>query len=172
MDLARFHRVKRRPVALRRHPGAARRDHPHRGLRQKRFDQQSVGHHTDVGTQAHQSDVEILRPRHLSQPFRQLPGAKGGFVDDEGLTQRFGNFWSQRPACCPFHTVDNRQIFALLRVEIVLCMGIPGGKNIAGRIFFDLTGHSVHNGLGLLCAQSSVDEIILHINDKQNLPHD
>ena len=156
-------------MALRGHAGAAAGIHIDGHLRQSGFQQQGVGDDTDVGAQPNQRDGghRLLIGVVSSDDVGQAGAAEGGLVDGL-LGQQVSNLRTDLPAVSAPDAVGDREKFSLLGVQVVVLMGVPGGQHPAGKAL-DPVSDLGHNGLCLFGAKSTVDKIILHINDNQKI---
>ena len=71
----------------------------------------------------------------------------------------------------PLDAVGDRQLPALLRLQIVLAVGIPRGDDVLQRVFIDHLDNLINNPFGLQGAEGAINKVVLHINDQQNFPH-
>ena len=129
------------------------------------FYDHGIGDHANVGTKSAQLD-----PGNLLTIGREKPGqiytAEGGLVYD-GLHIML-QFVSDLPAVCIFDAVYDLKLFALLGIHIVCTVGIPGidDRSIKGG---NLLYHIGDNGCSMSTAETSGDEVILHIYYDQKI---
>ena len=93
-------------------------------------------------------------------------------MDDRGVFRHSGlHRIIQLPALGVLHAVDKREVDALLRFKIGFLVRVLRGDDhvAAGLVFVDL-GHNVRDdGLRLGGAERLIDEVLLHIDDKENV---
>ena len=107
----------------------------------------------------------------LCQQLTQLPAPEGRLVQYHGVLGIRCQFANDLPALRSPDAVGHRQSSALLRVQIVRPVGVPGEDQLLspGRAF----RHPVHDPgddrRSLRRTQRAADEIVLHIYDHQNV---
>ena len=158
-------------VALRRDAGAAARVHGDGRFGHRRLEQQRVGHHTDVGAEADQLDLQRLLRALGHQNTGEPVGAEGGLVDNGRLLRGLGDRIVELPAVGALDAVLDGQIAALLRVEIVFVMRVACEIDVPRVVLLHLLHDARNDLLRLLRAERAVDEVVLHINDDENLTH-
>ena len=98
--------------------------------------------------------------------------AEGGLMDDRGVFRHSGLYRIiQLPALGVLHTVDKREVDALLRFKIGFLVRVLRGDDhiAAGLVFVDLGYNVRDDGLRLGGAERLIDEVLLHIDDKENV---
>lgn len=82
-----------------------------------------------------------------------------------------GDVGLQLPAVRSFDAMLHRQHSAFLRAQVVFRVGVAGRENVLGRIFLNLGNHVRDYRLCLFRSKSSVDEVLLHVDDDQYFSH-
>ena len=98
--------------------------------------------------------------------------AEGGLIDDRGVFRHSGlHRIIQLPALGVLHAVDKREVDALLRFKIGFLVRVLRGDDhvAAGLVFVDLGYNVRDDGLRLGGAERLIDEVLLHIDDKENV---
>ena len=98
--------------------------------------------------------------------------AEGQLVKDRSVSFHPQPFQLRRqfPAGGSPDAVGNGQVLSFLSLHIVFKMGIPGKDYVTVKIFGFLNDGG-KDLFRLLCAEGSVDKIILHINHKKKFFH-
>lgn len=145
--------------------GTAAAVHRYLCFREGSFYDHGIGDHADVGTESAQ-----LNPGNILAIGRKNAGeiytAEGGLVYD-GLHIGL-QFIADLPAGRIFDAVYDRKLFALLGMHIVCTVGIPGidDRSIKGG---NLLYHIGDDGCSMSTAETSGDEVILHIYYDQKI---
>lgn len=136
---------------------------------------QRVRYDADVGAETDDlhMDVRLTVLRDIfADDLYKFGRAEGGLMDDRGVFRHSGlHRIIQLPALSVLHAVDEREVDALLRFKIGFLVRVLRGDDriAAGLVFVDLGYNVRDDGLRLGGAERLIDEVLLHIDDKENV---
>ena len=151
--------------------GAAGGVHLNRHFRQKSLDYQGVGDDAHVGAETDECDgSDGFLFIHLQQHPPQLHRAEARLVHRLRFPQSV-QLRAYLPALSALYAVGHGQVFALLGLHVIFRMGVPGEYHRAAEGCYLLL-YPGHYGHGLLGAQGTVNEVVLHVYDYEYILHD